>query len=209
MDIMNALEKVQLTIVLGCVIHEDKLLLIRRNEPEQKQIHGFFELPGGKIEFGENPVKSIAREIMEETGNEVFVGPMLPFPFVAVRTYKDKQVNVMALCFLCTLVGEPRADVIESKTSEVKWFPLDELEPIHIQTGSLQFISHVLEQDYSHMETKHCWGRLGAPKCFKDDGPFIERDRALDHLTRILLVRKKHGYVITRKKHSSHFPFQC
>ncbi|MFL6239563.1 MAG: NUDIX hydrolase [Actinomycetes bacterium] len=60
----------------GAVIHDDQgrlLLVLRAHEPSQ----GLWSLPGGRVEAGESPQAAVAREVREETGLEVTVGPAL------------------------------------------------------------------------------------------------------------------------------------
>jgi 8-oxo-dGTP pyrophosphatase MutT (NUDIX family) len=56
--------------VKGVVIRGDRVLLLR-NEREE------WELPGGKLELGEDPAECVAREICEEAGWHVTTGPIL------------------------------------------------------------------------------------------------------------------------------------
>lgn len=44
--------------------------------------NGWWELPGGKVEPGEDPVHAIRREVREELGVGVRLGPQLPGPLV-------------------------------------------------------------------------------------------------------------------------------
>lgn len=51
--------------VLAVVVHDDKVLLVRRANPPQAGAWGF---PGGKVEAGETVLDAARRELHEETG---------------------------------------------------------------------------------------------------------------------------------------------
>lgn len=56
--------------VKGVCVQGGKVLLLHNERDE-------WELPGGKLELGEDPPSCLAREISEETGWPVAVGPIL------------------------------------------------------------------------------------------------------------------------------------
>lgn len=56
--------------IKGVVVHANKVLLLKNTRDE-------WELPGGRLELGETPEECVAREIEEETGWRVEVGPIL------------------------------------------------------------------------------------------------------------------------------------
>jgi 8-oxo-dGTP pyrophosphatase MutT (NUDIX family) len=56
--------------VKGVVLREGRVLLLRNDRAE-------WELPGGRIERGEQPEDCLVREIREESGWQVTVGPIL------------------------------------------------------------------------------------------------------------------------------------
>jgi ADP-ribose pyrophosphatase YjhB (NUDIX family) len=56
------------------VVHDGRLLLVRRaNDPGR----GLWSVPGGRVEAGESPEAACAREVREETGLDVEVGPLV------------------------------------------------------------------------------------------------------------------------------------
>src|SRR5947209_4216699 len=58
----------------GVVIHQDRVLLIKRGaEP----LLGEWSIPGGMLELGETLSEGVSRELKEETGIEVRVGPLI------------------------------------------------------------------------------------------------------------------------------------
>jgi 8-oxo-dGTP pyrophosphatase MutT (NUDIX family) len=56
--------------VKGVVLQDERVLLLKNERAE-------WELPGGRIELGETPEDCVMREIAEETGWKVTIGPIL------------------------------------------------------------------------------------------------------------------------------------
>jgi 8-oxo-dGTP diphosphatase len=70
-------------LVVGAAVLDDlerpsTLLAARRTEPPT--LAGGWELPGGKVEPGESPIEALHRELAEELGVRVEVGPEVPGP---------------------------------------------------------------------------------------------------------------------------------
>jgi 8-oxo-dGTP diphosphatase len=90
---------------------EAVVLIRRRYEP----LAGRWSLPGGTLEVGETLEVGVAREILEETGLEVRVGPVIE---VFDRIMRDDEARVryhfVLIDYLCWPVGgtlQPGSDV--------------------------------------------------------------------------------------------------
>lgn len=82
----------------------------------RKDDHTQFGLPGGKLEWGENPKQAALRELQEETG---LIG--LDPTFLMERFNKDN----LDACYLITVVGgEPRT----TEKGLVRWVSREMLE---------------------------------------------------------------------------------
>ena len=146
------LKKIQLPLVMGIVEREGMVLLARRHEPSLKTIHNKWEFPGGKIEFGEDPLKACEREVLEETGVVVEASEMLPFPYAAVRKYRKFNLQALILCFVCEYKHTISNFNRPNKVSEITWSNINEIDPVQLQSGSLHFLHYILQTKRSEIK---------------------------------------------------------
>ena len=70
--------------VRGVIIYEDKLLIVKHKQSE------FMALPGGHLEYGEDVITCLKRELVEELGVVPEVGRLL-----YISTFMDKKkINI-------------------------------------------------------------------------------------------------------------------
>ncbi len=78
------------------IIRKDNNILLLQRSQKSEFDPGLWELPGGKIEYGEELIDSLKREVKEEVGLLIKVGS----PFKTWHFYKD-QFWVTGVTFLC------------------------------------------------------------------------------------------------------------
>jgi 8-oxo-dGTP diphosphatase len=85
------------------ILHEGKVVLVkRRYEP----LAGRWSLPGGALELGETLEEGVAREIEEETGLKVAVGPVIEvFDRITTDEAKHVRYHFVLVDYLCWPVG--------------------------------------------------------------------------------------------------------
>jgi 8-oxo-dGTP diphosphatase len=111
------MEGVQKIVVSGLLQHSGKVLLIRRSQRE-KFYPGHFELPGGKVDFGENPVKALEREFLEETNLKIAVeNPLRTFSYVS----EGGQRHSVEIVFRVFLVSNPSEIQLSADHDEYRW----------------------------------------------------------------------------------------
>jgi len=100
--------------VLAAIFDEEGRILLQRHTYRTRHPWG---MPGGWIHEGELPPEALAREVGEETGLSMAVGPL-----VAARGGHERPRLV--LTYLCNASGTARVSV---ETAEVGYFALDAL----------------------------------------------------------------------------------
>jgi 8-oxo-dGTP diphosphatase len=105
-----------LLVVAGALEKDGRLLLTRRLDDDP--LAGLWELPGGKVESGENPVEALAREWREELG--VRVEEAEPLAFASVPN-GGRHLTLLVFRVL-SLAGDPAPVGV----AEVRWASPDE-----------------------------------------------------------------------------------
>jgi 8-oxo-dGTP pyrophosphatase MutT (NUDIX family) len=114
--------------VKGVVVRDGRVLLLK-NEREE------WELPGGKLEPGEEPPACVAREITEETGLAVTTGPILDAWQYHIRAGRD----VLIVTYGCHPDGSQPA-VLSSEHKEIGFFTQAEAGDLDMPAGYKQSI---------------------------------------------------------------------
>jgi ADP-ribose pyrophosphatase YjhB (NUDIX family) len=89
---------------VGAVIVQDgKVVLVkRRYEP----LAGQWSLPGGRLELGESLEAGLAREMLEETGLDVEVGPVVDvFDRILLDPERKVRYHYVLIDYLCRPIG--------------------------------------------------------------------------------------------------------
>lgn len=109
--------------IKGVCLRDNRVLLLR-NEREE------WELPGGKLEPGEDPAACVGREISEETGWTVRVGPILDSWQYQIRD----GVNVLIVTYGC-FADNDSPITVSSEHKEGRLFAADEIADLSMPDG--------------------------------------------------------------------------
>ena len=114
----------QRVTVSGFICEKGKVLILKRGEQETF-LPGFWELPGGKLEFGEDPVQGVLREVKEEAGIDCQVVG-IHHAWSAVDLYKGQDTHFVEICFILKMcpgqkvkIGSGMADSAWIKKAEI------------------------------------------------------------------------------------------
>ena len=129
-------------VFVGIVTNErEKILMTRRNEKELPEADNRWELPGGKVNFGETAEQAIEREIFEETGYQVEAQGLLPITVMNLWEYPQALQHTIVLCFACSLKGFINSTVPDHRVSEVRWVNPADIDHLFLLPGVKTFLS--------------------------------------------------------------------
>ena len=119
-----AAEKIVRVGTAALIFRGSQLLLGQR-----KGSHGAgtWSFPGGHVDFGEEPIDSVRREIMEETGLVVGdIHPYGPLPYVNTHFYEEGK-QYITLYFTVKYIGGEAKLMEPDKCEQWQWHPAQSL----------------------------------------------------------------------------------
>lgn len=123
------------------IVREDRVVLVKRGQPP---LQGEWSLPGGVVEVGETLHRAIAREVLEETGLAVRVGPVVDV-LDRVQHASDGRVeyHFVIVDYLCW----PETDrlVTGSDAADVRWVRVEDLPEYRLTEKTAAVIILALE----------------------------------------------------------------
>jgi mutator protein MutT len=124
------------------VVDGSHVVLVKRaHEP----LKGAWSLPGGAVEVGETLAEAVAREVREETGLDVRVGPLVE---VLERVHRDADGRVefhyVLADYVCTPLGGTLAHA--SDATDARWVSFDEMDAYGVSATTITVIAKALKE---------------------------------------------------------------
>lgn len=120
------------------IISEGKLLLVRKSDDDPNQA-GKWEVPGGRMAFGEEIDEHLKREVREEVGLDVCPGrPFYVWQWRIQRPgekgeIRDMQIVAVArICDPLSTEFSTEKRVADDFLAEIAWVPFDDIKKYNV-----------------------------------------------------------------------------
>ena len=113
------------------ILREGEVLIVRRANPP---LQGEWSIPGGALDLGEKLRDGVAREVREETGLEVEVGPVLDV-FDSIFPRARAARNITTCSWTISAIRAPELPGRATDASEVRWARPEELDGSRHEAG--------------------------------------------------------------------------
>lgn len=109
--------------------------LLARRAPHESGA-GAWEFPGGKVEFGEQPLSALRREIQEELGHDIGADAGR---FLAEHefAYPDKTISLSL--WLVEVHKKPQFTLVDH--DQTVWVSADSMQEMNLSAGDKPFVS--------------------------------------------------------------------
>jgi 8-oxo-dGTP diphosphatase len=135
------------------VLDSDRVLLVKRGHAPLK---GHWSLPGGAVEIGETLEQAIAREVLEETGIAIEVGPIVE---VLDRISRDVEGQVEHHFVLVDFVARPLGGSLDggSDADDAAWVAMSELAKYDVAAVTVGVIRKAASRGFETGEHPLVW----------------------------------------------------
>jgi len=121
-------------IIHSVILTQDKILILKRSK-QNDVLSGYWDIPGGTLEDGEDPITGAIRETQEESGLSL---DSLGLFYYTSNIDQGKNKQFVRLIFLATTNHDPSKVMVNPEEhSEFKWVDFNEI-------GSYQVVDYLL-----------------------------------------------------------------
>ena len=110
-------------IVHALIFDSEHRVLILKRTPKTDTLPGFWDIPGGTLKDGEDPIEGVIRETKEETNLDIKNSGLF---FYTSNVDEEKDTQFVRLVFLVKAPSSPDVKIFPEEHVEHKWVKMSE-----------------------------------------------------------------------------------
>ena len=141
--------------VSAIVLRDNKILLVEMDNA------GFFCLPGGHVELGEDTEEAMIREMKEETDKDTYIKKYLGNIENFFTNKRNVRIHEIAYYYLMDFKDEEIGELSHIENDEgtlvnlnFKWFDIDELTDVNLKPEYLKELLSKGDLEFKHYIVK-------------------------------------------------------
>lgn len=116
-------------VAFKAIIRKNNKILVIKRSAKEDVFENLWDIPGGRMNFGESPHEALIREIYEETGIKVNIST----PFTVWSFMASEDLQVIGITMLANYVS---GDVqLSEEHTEYKWIEPLEFEKLNANSS--------------------------------------------------------------------------
>ena len=120
------MSKIQFIRVSAFIYYDEMVLIVKRVDTS-KSLPGYYELPGGKVKFGDKPKETLAKKIKEKTGLKVkLINPYSAFSHMSSSS-KEQTIDIQ---YTAIMMSDEINVTLSDSHDEFRWISEDDLSKI-------------------------------------------------------------------------------
>jgi 8-oxo-dGTP diphosphatase len=141
------MEKIQKICVAGFVYHEGRALILKRSM-EETFLPGHWDIPGGKLNFGEMPEDALKREAKEEIN--LNIEPIKPYSLFSYVS-KNGQWHCVDIQYIAKIKDSIDNLKLSKDHDEFRWIAKSELGSLFNITSEMK---NALKKGFEEIKKK-------------------------------------------------------
>ena len=142
----NSIMKIQQCAVSAILLDGDDQILFLRRSRDDDFMPGSWDIPGGGLDYGEDPEEGLRREIMEEAGLKIEIIRVL-----TVSTYFMGEVHRIDVTYLCSAIDSHKLK-LSSEHDYYEWVWKDKISSLNL-SNYIQNIVDVAVEEYINVRS--------------------------------------------------------
>lgn len=131
-------------ISVRAIIKKDGKTLLLRRANGRKTILGKYELPGGRLEYGEQPEDALRRYLHDDSGLHVQTAQL--FDAVAYIDHDERDIQYIVVVYLVSLENSQHGITLSTNYDKYQWAKPHNLKQDAL-TDLTQLVLGIIEQD--------------------------------------------------------------